>query len=502
MDNIISVVQSVEASIVQIENITVELKLMSQAMPNVTKQVEEFTKSMTKLKKSSTDTFITMEDKFGNLITMSQRTESSDFEETNSSSSKTKEETKWEVSVVVPPPPPPPPSPPPPLPGMSIGEAITDMPKALENLRTQYDNIVKSANAFSGIVADVTDKVLIQSGAAQFLTEEVPAIGDAYNALKGPMQDVMFTVGEVGGAVGEFAENFQSGVDFAAELAGGISNAYNAVEGGLQSFSNYMTTVKEIDTMVRTLTDAQKWAAFFTEVYTVAQSALNVVMNLSPWTLVIGFILGLVAALKMVWDRSERFRQILFGLWEVAKLVFKGMFDIGKTVFDGYVAMWTGIGKLILGVFAAISDGGKMFREGLADIKNSGQLFTSIPGKFVAIGQQVGEAMEKGKLKGSESYKKSQEEKALLNVPAAPKPEALKTGGEGGLVNTKTITGNKPGAHAGSGTNNSRNITVRIESLVKEINIFSNVKEGAQDVRRLVQEELIAAVRDFEGAIT
>lgn len=221
-------------------------------------------------------------------------------------------------------------------------------------------------------------------------------------------------------------------------------------------------------------------------------------MNLSPWTLVIGFILGLVAALKMVWDRSERFRQILFGLWEVAKLVFKGMFDIGKTVFDGYVAMWTGIGKLILGVFAAISDGGKMFREGLADIKNSGQLFTSIPGKFVAIGQQVGEAMEKG----SESYKKSQEEKALLNVPAAPKPEALKTGGEGGLVNTKTITGNRPGEHAGSGTNNSRNITVRIESLVKEINIFSNVKEGAQDVRRLVQEELIAAVRDFEGAIT
>lgn len=502
MDNIISVVQSVEASIVQIENITVELKLMSQAMPNVTKQVEELTKSMTKLKKSSTDTFITMEDKFGNLITMSQRTESSDFEETNSSSNKTKEETKWEAPVVVPPPLPPPPPPPADPPkkkednGMGIGKAIKDMPEELENLRTQYDNIIKSATTFGNIVKDGADKIFVQTGAAQFLIDKVPLIGDAYNALQEPIQGVMLTIGEVGGTVGEFAENFHQGVDFAAELAGGIKDAYSAAEGGLQSFSSYMNTVKEIDTMVRTLTDAQKWAAFFTEIYTVAQSALNVVMNLSPWTLVIGFILGLVAALKLAWDKSESFRQVLFGIWEVAKVVFKGLFDIGKTLFDAYILMWKGIAEVILGALNAPFDGGELYRKGMDDIAQSTELLTGIPDKMKQMGEDVGKAWEEGKAKGSESYKKSQDEKALLTVPEAPK-----TGGEGGMVNTKTITGNKQGAHTASGTNNSRNITVRIESLVKEINIFSNVKEGAQDVRRLVQEELIAAVRDFEGAM-
>lgn len=494
-----------QQSVVQIENVSIELSAITAVIPTVTTQVEEFTRSMNRLKQSSTETFITMEDKFGNIITMSQKAELHEESESTARTVKAIEEvTAPATSVLVPyaPPAMPPPLPPSPPPiseeenKMTIGEAIKGLPEELGNLRTQYDNMVNSAATFGNMAKNAADKLFIQSGAAKLLLENVPLLGDVYRSVQGPIQSVMEKVGGVGSVIGGFADNFHEGVDFVTELTGSIRDAYNVAEGGLESFNSYINSVKEIDTMVRTLTDAQKWAAFFTNIYTAAQSALNVVMNLSPWTIVIGLVLAFVAALKLAWDKSESFRKVLFGVWEVAKVVFKGLFEIGKYVFDAYITMWTGIAQVILGALKAPFDGGKMFNEGLDSIAKSTDMLTTIPDKMNKLGEDVGKAWAQGQEKGSESFRKSQEDKKKFKQTAVPADQ---------IVNYGNITGvPTPPSILGTGTmgGNSKTINVRIESLVKEMNIHTEMKNGAQEIRNLIKEELIAAVRDFELSVS
>lgn len=529
MENLIAVVESVQESIVEIESITVGFKAMSTTIPSVTMQVEEFTQTMRQFKRQTAETFTSLQDSLGNISMLSHtKTATIEHEAITLSVAKAVEdamapgkmlalpphaeekksddieEAEWEEVKEEPKPKAEEPSPKPSEPNkqeenpMSIGQAIKGMPEALRNLHTEYDNVLKNATRFADIVKDGADKIFIQSGAAQVLMEKIPALGDVYRELEGPMHSVMDTVSNAGEIVGGFADKFHESTDFIAGMADGIKNAYSAAESGLQSFNSYINTVKEIDTMVRTLTDAQKWAAFFTNIYTAAQSALNVVMNLSPWTIVIGFILALIAGLRLAWEKSESFRQVLFGIWEVAKVVFKGLFEIGKVVFDAYIMMWKGIAEVILGALNAPFDGGEMFKKGMDDIANSTQMLTTIPDKMHKMGEDVGKAWEAGKAKGSASYQKSLEEKKQLELPGKPQS---KTESTGGVVKTESITGSNvvPTSRTSGGTNNSRNVNVRIESLVKEINIFSNAKESAQDIRKLIQEELIAAVRDFES---
>lgn len=515
MENMVSVFELMFQSFSQLEGIIIQLKVMRATIPSVTDEVIQLTDSLAILKDKAdpnaeyTDYEIVspVEDLLKRMPKIDQPLalppHKEEIEEAEIVEEEAEPELKKEPPALKPEPKkeePVPKAPPekkreenP----MKIGEAIKGLPDQFRNLRTEYDNILKSAAKFSDIVMDGADKVFVQSGALQTLKDNIPALGDIYNAVQGPMQEVMGTMQQVGGEVGDFANKFFEGTDFVANLADGIKGAYTAAEGGLNSFNNYIETVKNIDTMVRTLTDAQKWAAFFTNIYTAAQTAMNVVMNLSPWTLVIGFILALVAGLRMAWEKSEGFRRVLFGVWEVAKLVFRGLFEIGKNVFDAYVLMWTGIGELILGALKAPYDGGQMFKEGMADVAKSTDMFTAIPGKMMKIGEDVGKAFEEGKAKGSESYQNSMEEKRLLGLQAKPKVEEKKLSES--LIKPETITGNNKAARgSAAGANGNRNITVRIESLVKEINIFSNVKESAQDVRRIINEELIAAVRDFE----
>jgi phage-related minor tail protein len=60
------------------------------------------------------------------------------------------------------------------------------------------------------------------------------------------------------------------------------------------------------------------WRAI-TELVTIAQTALNLVMNANPILLLVTLIAGLVAAFVVLWNKSEGFRAFFIGAWDAIK---------------------------------------------------------------------------------------------------------------------------------------------------------------------------------------
>lgn len=93
-----------------------------------------------------------------------------------------------------------------------------------------------------------------------------------------------------------------------------------------------------------------------------AQVALNVAMSLNPIGLIIIAIIALVAAIIILWKRSETFRNIIMAVWAAIKIAFKAAIDfiiaylnlwwtIIRTVFNAVKSYITAV---LSGIVAAV----------------------------------------------------------------------------------------------------------------------------------------------------
>lgn len=94
-----------------------------------------------------------------------------------------------------------------------------------------------------------------------------------------------------------------------------------AIAGGLTA----LMVAQKISALV---TAFQAWRAA-TEGMTLAQAALNVVMNANPIMLIVTLLGALVAALVVAWNTNDEFREKLTGAWDSIK--------------ESFDAVWTGI---------------------------------------------------------------------------------------------------------------------------------------------------------------
>ena len=217
-----------------------------------------------------------------------------------------------------------------------------------------------------------------------------------------------------------------------------------------------------------------------TWLWTGAQWALNIAMDANPIGIIIGLVGVMVFLIKELWDNSEGFRQVLYTVWESAKVVVGDLIDLFK-----------GLGEIVIGVFLVDP---AMVQQGIADAS-----------KILAIGDQLGAAAMTGAEKGSESYAADETAKQSGKKKKESPTDFLKKS----VVtadNTKGAGANATGDGSSSSTGGSggggRNIHVVIQNLGSNISVHaSTVKEGGQEIRRIIHEELIGAVRDFELSI-
>lgn len=135
-------------------------------------------------------------------------------------------------------------------------------------------------------------------------------------------------------------------------------------------------------------------AAIATQLSAVSISAAIFSIPIIGWmALAIAAIAALVA---YFWTSSQKFREILFGLWEATKTIFSGIGSFVKEVLEG---IW----HVIKGVFNP-----KNWFDENYNISDGLKKITDAATKY---GEAIGKSFAEGRKKGAKSFEESQKEK-------------------------------------------------------------------------------------------
>jgi len=273
----------------------------------------------------------------------------------------------------------------------------------------------------------------------------------------------------------------------------------------------------------------------------------------------ISLLAGLFAYL---WDKSEKFRQVVFGVWESVKAVFTNIGtvismiweNIVKPVFMAYYNVWkwvvTGIWdvikwlwdginsafKSVLGFFASIWGWISTTFKGLATWLDT-NLLAPIKGVFSNMWdfvsgildniinalakpiawikelwnkifpddqfKDIGKAYGEGIAKGTQSWADSQKSKANETNPIGIDTPLM----AGTIVPGATATGTNGGSGAPAkttdtiaqgGTRNTE-ININFRNMVETITFSGGLKENAQNLRRQVEEVMMQVLNQAKA---
>jgi tape measure domain-containing protein len=181
------------------------------------------------------------------------------------------------------------------------------------------------------------------------------------------------------------------------ELTNTIGNALLPTVTKLaQAFIDTVGWVKEnwswlgfLLTIVSALAIGYGTVIMATKLWTLAQLALNTSLTLNPIGLVVAAIAALVAGVVYAWNKFEGFRAVLYGVWEVAKMLGDVFIGLGKilvgSLTGNLILLKEGVSQLA-GVAKDIANGGIQkkftigYEKGVASFAAGKQTPANIPG--------------------------------------------------------------------------------------------------------------------------
>jgi hypothetical protein len=317
--------------------------------------------------------------------------------------------------------------------------------------------------------------------------------GSAEAAAKaglGPWQQVMNTIGDIQETLGPPIMNFvnllKSMVDFAIENGEAIKTVTTIVGSAVAAYYAW-TTISRIWLIGEKIALGVKFLSIaVTQGWTAAQTALNVAMTANPIGLVVAAIVALIAIVVWAWNKFEGFRKVMYGVWE-------SMAEVGKLIGNFLL-------DIITAPIKALGLLGKAFMQfvkgdwkgAMNTAKDAALTFTGVNTIKNAIegGKKVGAAYAAGAQKGAESFKKSKSQTSAENGLA------LGAGGSAGVpgIDPLATDGGTKGGVAGitEGGSKQTNITISGIKLIENLTLRSeNVREGAGQIRDILQEELL-----------
>ena len=96
-----------------------------------------------------------------------------------------------------------------------------------------------------------------------------------------------------------------------------------------------------------------------------AQAALNFVMSLNPITLIIIAIGALVAAIVVLWNKCEWFRELCYALFEGLKQAWDATVQFFKSCWDWFVGLWNAAVEGVKTIWQGICDLFKLIWQGV-----------------------------------------------------------------------------------------------------------------------------------------
>lgn len=210
--------------------------------------------------------------------------------------------------------------------------AEEEFSQAIEELISSASELLPDFLEFGGeIIASIIQG--IADNLPEILATLPDVAGEVISAL-GSIFDIDIDASAVSDGIDEIAEKFQ-------ELLPIIASATAA-------FVTYKTAMA-----ISSIIDSVRKA---TEGMTIAQAALNAVMNANPFVLIATAIVGLVSGLIVLWNTNEEFREAVTEIWESIKSLFIGAWEAIKSVWDTVQPYFTAIWEGIQAVWSTVSE--------------------------------------------------------------------------------------------------------------------------------------------------
>lgn len=225
-----------------------------------------------------------------------------------------------------------------------VAEGFSKITGVLSNLSSEQ------LKTIAGIGAGVIT-INVALGAFSKLTKGISNTVKAYKDIKefgGKALDVVKNFGAkaLDGAksVGNFALNLgKASVEFAKSATqAGISAAKWIAHKAVTIASTVATTAMSA-----------------------AQAALNFVMSLNPITLIIIGITALIAAIVLLWNKCEWFRELCYALFEGLKQAWGATVQFFKSCWDWFVGLWNVAVEGVKNIWQGICDFFKLIWQGV-----------------------------------------------------------------------------------------------------------------------------------------
>lgn len=240
----------------------------------------------------------------------------------------------------------------------NLGEIFTDLSALMSSFNDEQKASVlesfglvdsESKNAFAAMIADTDQlrqsmgevmqsdgeadrQMLLSANSMQKLTEKsmqlkniglelgsavLPVINVGLDILGGVLDGVSQIVGVVNSGVNWWISQLKDGNPFIIAMTGAIAGV-SAALGIYYAWQQSATIVTGIQNVANGAAAATQWL-------------LNTAIMGCPIMWIIGGFALAGAAIAVLWNKCEGFRQVILGVWECVK-------EFGKTLFDSFVA--------------------------------------------------------------------------------------------------------------------------------------------------------------------
>lgn len=132
----------------------------------------------------------------------------------------------------------------------------------------------------------------------------------------------------------EVLDKLLDGVRFVVDHSAGFISALSAMAAGIATYLGFTTAMKVMEKGWQSLTIVTKAQA-------AAELALQAIQKLSPWMWAVTGIVALIAALVTLWNKSEKFRNFVIGMFEKIKAVAGIVWESLKEVFGNIAEFWS-----------------------------------------------------------------------------------------------------------------------------------------------------------------
>lgn len=298
--------------------------------------------------------------------------------------------------------------------------------------------------------------------------------------------------------VSETVNNFKIGL---GEMTGMLLPMTEMFLGGFSSvlqFASGLNQARELLNAMGVISKISGWLSAFsaaTGIQTLMQWQLNVATYAFPAVWIIAGLVAVVGSVMYAWNKFEGFRKFLYGLWEAVKQVFSNIGDYVGRIFSPIGEILDAFQRGDWGALAAAS--GKLIVN-LSPVGMAIELGKSIMGGDMTKG--VSDAFAKGQALGADAKVKAPSAFSKAMNPS----NAI---GSGGKMENMSGGGSKSAAGRGSSGVNSgggsgKTVTMTVQKLVENLTIqVTNLTEGKDQIRKIINEVLIGAISDAETAI-